>query len=545
MAHLHIDYANFKLMDVFFDLLALHHAYANDSKYGDFIGSFRDNWLEDQNINGQVYAVNKTCLQIIDFYFDENICGSAYFWLSHDLVLSQHGEPVSSFEYEDQHLKAYRNVRAIINFPFNTELRDFGSFGLWCQETKSKLAYVTIPSTLEPPNHVILNQSLEINKHGRRYRLKAGPFVILDRRTIKVYGFSIQRKSPATYFTVGRGAPVTKKTINKVRVKGYDETGRDIRPLPVGGNYSAGADLILELPENFDVFNIEWLGVYCKQFALNLGHIKIGNLSYKIQPYLRPPYSHFPSELSINKTATKSWPRTILLANQSMRSLRFELGPPGHSKAYAAWYNSTPNYLVWYINDLLAPELIVEVDVEYSFQIEGGCSNDSSATHHLYISGDSIGGRKDYHDYDGGDDLQPHFGGWKSVNSDYKTSKNRCCILYERVGTDASYYSSFNAYEKNLRKNCTTADIDHFTWIPPRELINRTLYYHSHKSDNTGGRILITEKNQFPKNRKSETIDVQDSAKKNNIDSYRNISRVLEIFVYVYSLRVSLLLVKA
>lgn len=47
-----------------------------------------------------------------------------------------------------------------------------------------------------------------------------------------------------------------------------------------------GATLILDLPEGHDIYNVDWLSVYCEQFRIDFGHVRLQQLNDRIPPYV-------------------------------------------------------------------------------------------------------------------------------------------------------------------------------------------------------------------------------------------------------------------
>ena len=68
----------------------------------------------------------------------------------------------------------------------------FGALGLHHRFSKKCLqknyGSVSIATTIEPPSGDFLTEKLS----GAKYNLGSGPILLLDRRTIKIYGFSFE-----------------------------------------------------------------------------------------------------------------------------------------------------------------------------------------------------------------------------------------------------------------------------------------------------------------------------------------------------------------
>lgn len=53
--------------------------------------------------------------------------------------------------------------------------------------------------------------------------------------------------------------------------------------------YRGGQDIIIDLPEDYDINHIDWLSIYCYKFRVDFGHVLISNVTGKIPPYVPPP----------------------------------------------------------------------------------------------------------------------------------------------------------------------------------------------------------------------------------------------------------------
>lgn len=50
--------------------------------------------------------------------------------------------------------------------------------------------------------------------------------------------------------------------------------------------YTGDKDIILDLPENFDIYSIDYISLFNFQFAKDFGHVKVSNVGDKIPPYV-------------------------------------------------------------------------------------------------------------------------------------------------------------------------------------------------------------------------------------------------------------------
>lgn len=63
------------------------------------------------------------------------------------------------------------------------------------------------------------------------------------------------------------------------------EVFRQYNAIPKSKN-NAYADFIIDLPEDHDIYNIDWLAVWSEKIRLNFGHVDLTKVSDRIPPYL-------------------------------------------------------------------------------------------------------------------------------------------------------------------------------------------------------------------------------------------------------------------
>ena len=50
--------------------------------------------------------------------------------------------------------------------------------------------------------------------------------------------------------------------------------------------YRGGQDVIIELPEDYDIYHIDWLAIYCYKFRVDFAHINVSDISHRLPPYV-------------------------------------------------------------------------------------------------------------------------------------------------------------------------------------------------------------------------------------------------------------------
>jgi len=123
-----------------------------------------------------------------------------------------------------------------------------------------------------------------------------------DAKTLIIRNFVYDGEGPDAFFVVG------KRPMGRNRIVINRRDRKDAIPLPYEDSYSAysrntsnqrrlryddpkipvlgryeGQDIELTLPQGVDADNIRWISLYCRQFNMDFGHVKIDN-----NPWGRP-----------------------------------------------------------------------------------------------------------------------------------------------------------------------------------------------------------------------------------------------------------------
>ncbi|OZC09857.1 hypothetical protein X798_02963 [Onchocerca flexuosa] len=459
-----------------------------DPEYGVYIGELPD--PSDADIKGRVYIVNETTLQIINFTYNGK-APDLYFWLDQSDAPSVDGLKIPSFEFG--HVFLYINSiapigpykdaeRVVLVLPGLHKISSFKSFSLFCLKFEHNFGTILIPDTLVIPKPQFLATELR----GSRYNVGSGPILIIDRRSIKIFGFTFDGdKAPDGYFFVGRGPNVAHDSGVKVSIRGRDTAGMITA---MNERYRGGQDIIVDLPAEYDINHIDWLSVYCYKFRVDFGHVSITNVSQKIPPYVPPQKQFDDTELS----KIDGWPLISLLGTDDRLNFTFQLGPPGGRRGYQFMAHARPAKYVWYVNGYLA-DIYLKRGVTYTFNVEGGNDKSTSDFYNpLYISDDP-------------------FGGFAKLSNDEReqvkivTGQNpnetagRLCLWSHDGGDDddADKFDSFTEYRRSLKLKCIeTSKTATFNFTPTAETPD-TLYYQSYSTYNMGWKIHVVD--ELPK----------------------------------------------
>jgi len=329
-----------------------------DPEFGVYLGKLGTS--TNSLINGRLFVVNETTLQVIGFTYSGK-SNDAYFWLSKTDAPSKDGLKLPTFEFGFTPLDTIDNAdRIVLNLPSGHRVTEYKSLAVYSPTEKSNYGTVQIPDDVLIPKSHFLPKEL----FGSRYSVRSGPILILDTRTIKIFAFTFDGdKAPDGYFFVGRGLNVAHDAGIKVPIRGRD-TPNSITPM--NERYRGGQDIIIDLPEGYDVYHIDLLSVYCFKFRVDFAHVAINNLPANLPPYV--PIQN--KSNAIPKSGCDSvWKAQPLLGTEARSNFTLQLGPPGGACGYRAITGLRPIDYVWYVNGYLA-ELYLKRGINYTFNIE-------------------------------------------------------------------------------------------------------------------------------------------------------------------------------
>ncbi|XP_021961187.1 protein Skeletor, isoforms B/C [Folsomia candida] len=212
---------------------------------------------QKHKVSGEVYAVDSRTLHIRGFTYD-GTGPDAFFWTGFTEHPSSQGVIIPNERGTKEVLGAYNNQDITISLPDGLTLRDIKWIAVWCRAYEVNFGDLYIPLNLDYPQpHVV--GSL-VGQQG----VTSGPIVVVDAQTILVPDFTYDGQAPDLHFWVGRGVPGPQG----VRVP--DETGTD------GALQKADKKtMVLSLPGDLTVFDVDYFGVWCRLYSIDFGHVRI------------------------------------------------------------------------------------------------------------------------------------------------------------------------------------------------------------------------------------------------------------------------------
>lgn len=210
-------------------------------------------------VNGDVYTIDEHTFLIKNFFFD-GLAQDAFFWAGSSIRPSNKGFIVPSEDGRTNRLQRYTNRDITIRLPDDRRITAIRWLSIWDIRSSKNLGDIIIPEGFEPPSPKKISEFSRL-LHG----VQSDTVTLLDSRSIGIQQLHYDGLGLDTFFYVGIGPQP-----NPSGTKVPDETG-SLEPL---GSYS-GEDIVLELPGNLTIFDIDWLAIYDNVEQENYGSVII------------------------------------------------------------------------------------------------------------------------------------------------------------------------------------------------------------------------------------------------------------------------------
>jgi len=238
---------------------------ANDY-YGAFIGNFVNRF---HGISGEVYAVDSRTLFIKGFTYDGQ-GPDAYFYAGKVGRPSGSGFRIANEKGSSEKLGAYSNKDIVLTLPGGKTLKDVRWVSVWCDSFSVNFGELTVPGRLNYP------RPQKISRFDGIHDVSSDKVVVVDAQTFLIPNFTYDGQAPDAHFWVGTG--------NRPGPEGSgvaDENGSN-DPLR---RYSEKT-LVIVLPGQLTIFDIDYLSVWCTAFFVDFGSIRIPR-NLNVPPSLR------------------------------------------------------------------------------------------------------------------------------------------------------------------------------------------------------------------------------------------------------------------
>ena len=154
----------------------------------------------------------------------------------------------------------YKEKDIVIRLPEGRTIRDIRWLSIWSRQVHANLGHVFISPDIPIPRPLEL-PPLTGFAHG----IRSGPISIIDAQTILVTDFVYDGLGPAGYWWVTRG---TRQSPQGHRLKDENDTPKPLR------QYN-GESFLIRLPDTKTVYDFDWFGVYCEEFQVDFGHVRL------------------------------------------------------------------------------------------------------------------------------------------------------------------------------------------------------------------------------------------------------------------------------
>lgn len=172
-----------------------------------------------------------------------------------------------------------------------------------------------------------------------------------------------------------------------------------------------------------------------------------------------------------------------------------QIGPTAGHKGYEGVTGMTSWGISWYVNGLMAPELVVERGQTYRFIVEGGNDKTSAMRRHpLYLT-DSLEGGFDFKTDE--ERLKERIFAGVALRADGQfvpTAEGRLCEWRQTNQTLANpdLYQTFSAYQRSLKLDCLPGQASMLKFAPDSNTPD-LVYYQCYTHRNMGWRIRVVD----------------------------------------------------
>ncbi|XP_026827952.1 uncharacterized protein LOC105278994 isoform X2 [Ooceraea biroi] len=210
-------------------------------------------------VSGDVSAVDQYTLLLTSFNYDGN-GADTFFWAGASNRPGPQGFIVPDEWGKTNILDRYFNRDFTLTLPDNKKITDIKWFAIYDLSSQNTFGDVYIPEEFDPPS------PQKISELSRRsHNVSSEPIIILDSKTISIPQFTYDGQGVDAYFWVGLGPQPSSKGQKVPDEYGYVDSLRAYH----------NEDVVLELPGDMTVFDIDWLSVFDVKTKSNYGSIII------------------------------------------------------------------------------------------------------------------------------------------------------------------------------------------------------------------------------------------------------------------------------
>ncbi|KAG5898103.1 hypothetical protein JTB14_027460 [Gonioctena quinquepunctata] len=261
-------------------------------------GPYRGKFLGKLNsyhhqVAGDVYAVDDWTFLLSSFSYDGN-GADTFFWAGAANRPGPQGFIVPDSNGKTNVLERYFNKDFTLVLPDKKKITDvkwFAIYDIWSQNT---FGDIYVPEGFEPPTIQKISSMV-----GKVNGITTESVEILDAKRIRLNQFTYDGKAKKPYFWVGVGAQPASKGFKVPDEYGYLDPLRAYKNLTI----------ILEIPGDKTIFDIDWFSIFDHETNTNLASIIIPE-ALNVPPSLVkiiPHKNDLPNCLQLHKDFQVSW----------------------------------------------------------------------------------------------------------------------------------------------------------------------------------------------------------------------------------------------
>ncbi|XP_071540414.1 protein Skeletor, isoforms B/C-like isoform X1 [Panulirus ornatus] len=234
--------------------------------YGSKIGGLE---TLQHGVRGQVYAIDSRTIHIQGFSYDGN-APDAFFYGGSSSRPGEDGFIIPDEDGGMQPLGRYINKDVTLTLPKGKTLQDVRWISVWCRAFAIDFGHVIVDKNLDYPRPQKIEAFTKLD-HG----VSSDRIVVVDAQTFLIPSFTYDGTAPDGHFWVGKGSPDNSGTVVP------DENGSE-EPL----KKYLDKTIVITLPGDLTVFDIDYLSVWCRAFLANFGYVSIPK-SLNVPPSLK------------------------------------------------------------------------------------------------------------------------------------------------------------------------------------------------------------------------------------------------------------------
>ncbi|KAJ8687168.1 hypothetical protein QAD02_022962 [Eretmocerus hayati] len=316
----------------------------NEQYRGKYLGKLN---VYHHQVSGDVYAVDPYTLLLTSFSYDGNGYDT-FFWAGSSNRPGPQGFIVPDEYGKTNKLEQYHDKDFTLTLPDNRKITDIKWFAIYDLTDQNTFGDIYIPEEFDSPAPHSISHFSQTS-----HNVSSGAIVILDSKTISIPELNYDGLGEDTYFWVGVG-----QRPSTIGSKVPDENGY-LEPL----HAYKDDDVIIQLPGDMTVFNIQWLSIYDIKTRTSFGYVSIPD-TLNVPPSLVKVIKYpnvMPNCVQLHKKLQVGWEVsgpviTIMLAGQIMDNEYMAFGLSGSdtrsqmegADAAIAYMDSTRPYIVDY-----------------------------------------------------------------------------------------------------------------------------------------------------------------------------------------------------